>query len=154
MVKSFSSFLRSTLELLRLHTVTSQSYNFIYLNYGIGVAYILSCCDFTGQCKCLLVAFTADFLSFYILFEYRVSKLCCETETITESEEGKIRYRNLEDKALMIRKAVLEGKVGHLCHFVMTGCVSPLGTLPHSSGETDTDTGKGTVTSLTRLLGL
>lgn len=54
----------------------------------------------------------------------------------------------------MIRKAVLEGKVGHLCHFVMTGCVSPLGTLPHSSGETDTDTGKGTVTSLTRLLGL
>lgn len=44
-----------------------------------------------------------------------------------------------------------KGKVGRWCHFIMTDCVSPL---PPSSGEPDTDTGQGAVTSLTSPLPL
>lgn len=54
----------------------------------------------------------------------------------------------------MMGMGLLESKVGHLCHFVMTGCVSPPATLPQSSGGTDTDTGHQAVTSLTSPLAL
>lgn len=78
----------------------------------------------------------------------------CQAGMQTESEEGKSRYTNSEDEALARKKCYLERKVGRLCHFVMTGCVSPVGTPPHSSRDTDTEKGTGTVTSLTPLLAL